>query len=112
MQVGHPGDSARKSLQLLHDRVRSGGAVECSGVLISSRHELLDFGDQLLDVREAATPNRSLGDSKPALILAQQQENDDLRSQLSALATELASLRERIGRSSAIPPRSQASANR
>jgi transposase len=42
-----------------------------------------------------------------ALILAQQQEiqalrreNDELRSQLTALATELASLRERIGRSS------------
>jgi hypothetical protein len=35
-----------------------------------------------------------------AFILAQQQENDDLRSKLSALATELASLQERIGRSS------------
>ena len=42
-----------------------------------------------------------------ALILAQQQEiqalrreNDELRSQLTALATELANLRERIGRSS------------
>ena len=35
-----------------------------------------------------------------AFILAQQQENDELRSQLAALATELASLRERIGRSS------------
>ncbi|MBD2550677.1 hypothetical protein H6G65_13995 [Microcystis elabens FACHB-917] len=35
-----------------------------------------------------------------AFILAQQQENDELRSQLTALATELASLRERIGRSS------------
>ena len=35
-----------------------------------------------------------------AFILAQQQENDDLRSKLTALATELASLRERIGRSS------------
>jgi len=42
-----------------------------------------------------------------ALILAQQQEiqalrqeNDELRSQLTALATELASLREQIGRSS------------
>jgi len=33
-------------------------------------------------------------------ILAQQQENDELRVQLTALATELASLRERIGRSS------------
>jgi len=35
-----------------------------------------------------------------AFILAQQQENDELRSQLTALASELASLRERIGRSS------------
>lgn len=35
-----------------------------------------------------------------AFILAQQQENDDLRSKLTALATELAQLRERIGRSS------------
>ena len=35
-----------------------------------------------------------------ALILVQQEENDQLRSQLTALATELASLRERIGRSS------------
>ena len=42
-----------------------------------------------------------------ALILARQQEiqalrreNDELRSQLTALATELANLRERIGRSS------------
>jgi len=35
-----------------------------------------------------------------ALILAQQQEIEQLRSQLTALATELASLRERIGRSS------------
>ena len=35
-----------------------------------------------------------------AFILAQQQENADLRSQLTALASELASLRERIGRSS------------
>ena len=34
------------------------------------------------------------------LILAQQQEIDQLRVQLAALATELASLRERIGRSS------------
>jgi predicted nucleic acid-binding Zn-ribbon protein len=34
------------------------------------------------------------------LILAQQQEIDQLRNQLTALATELASLRERIGRSS------------
>ena len=33
-------------------------------------------------------------------ILAQQQENEQLRSKLSALATELAGLRERIGRSS------------
>jgi len=33
-------------------------------------------------------------------ILAQQQENDELRSQLTALATELARLREQIGRSS------------
>ncbi len=35
-----------------------------------------------------------------AFILAQQQENDDLRGQLTAVATELAQLRERIGRSS------------
>ncbi len=35
-----------------------------------------------------------------AFILAQQQENDDLRSKLTGLATELAQLRERIGRSS------------
>ena len=35
-----------------------------------------------------------------AFILAQQQEIEQLRSQLAALATELASLRERIGRSS------------
>jgi hypothetical protein len=35
-----------------------------------------------------------------ALILVQQEENEQLRSQLTALATELASLRERIGRSS------------
>ena len=35
-----------------------------------------------------------------AFILAQQQENEQLRSKLSALATELAGLRERIGRSS------------
>jgi len=34
------------------------------------------------------------------LILAQQQENDEFPSKLSALASELASLRERIGRSS------------
>ena len=34
------------------------------------------------------------------LILAQQQEIEQLRSQLTALATELAQLRERIGRSS------------
>jgi transposase len=34
------------------------------------------------------------------LILVQQEENDQLRSQLTTLATELASLRERIGRSS------------
>ncbi|MFN6338608.1 MAG: DUF6444 domain-containing protein [Cyanobacteriota bacterium] len=33
-------------------------------------------------------------------ILAQQQEIEQLRLQLTALATELASLRERIGRSS------------
>ena len=33
-------------------------------------------------------------------ILVQQQEIEQLRSQLTALATELASLRERIGRSS------------
>ena len=33
-------------------------------------------------------------------ILALRQENDELRGQLAALATELASLRERIGRSS------------
>ena len=33
-------------------------------------------------------------------ILAQQQENDELRSQLTALASELANLREQIGRSS------------
>ena len=35
-----------------------------------------------------------------ALILAQQDENEQLRAQLTALATELASLRERIGRTS------------
>jgi transposase len=35
-----------------------------------------------------------------AFILAQQQENAELRGQLTALATELASLRECIGRSS------------
>jgi uncharacterized coiled-coil protein SlyX len=35
-----------------------------------------------------------------ALILAQQEEIEQLRTQLTALATELASLRERIGRSS------------
>ncbi|MCH9714389.1 MAG: IS66 family transposase [Cyanobacteria bacterium] len=35
-----------------------------------------------------------------AFILAQQQEIEQLRSQLTALATELASLRERVGRSS------------
>jgi transposase len=35
-----------------------------------------------------------------AFILAQQRENSELCSQLTALATELASLRERIGRSS------------
>jgi len=35
-----------------------------------------------------------------ALILVQQEENDQLRSQLTTPATELASLRERIGRSS------------
>jgi transposase len=35
-----------------------------------------------------------------AFILAQQQEIEQLRSQLTALATELAGLRERIGRSS------------
>ena len=34
------------------------------------------------------------------LILAGQEENEQLRVQLTALATELASLRERIGRSS------------
>ena len=34
------------------------------------------------------------------LILTQQQENDQLRQQLNALATELANLRERIGRTS------------
>ena len=34
------------------------------------------------------------------LILSQQEEIEQLRSQLTALATELASLRERIGRSS------------
>ena len=34
------------------------------------------------------------------MILAQQEENDQLRVQLTTLATELASLRERIGRSS------------
>ena len=33
-------------------------------------------------------------------IQALRQENDELRSQLTSLATELASLRERIGRSS------------
>jgi transposase len=44
-------------------------------------------------------------------ILAQQQEIEQLRSQLTALATELASLRERIGRSSrnsSKPPSSDA----
>jgi uncharacterized coiled-coil protein SlyX len=35
-----------------------------------------------------------------ALILAQQDEIEQLRAQLTALATELASMRERIGRSS------------
>ncbi len=35
-----------------------------------------------------------------ALILAQQEENQDLRARVSAMATELASLRERIGRTS------------
>jgi len=35
-----------------------------------------------------------------ALLLAQQEEVEQLRAQLTALATELASLRERIGRSS------------
>ena len=35
-----------------------------------------------------------------ALILAQQDENEQLRAQLTALSTELASLRERIGRTS------------
>ena len=35
-----------------------------------------------------------------AFILAQQQENAELRGQLAVLATELAGLRERIGRSS------------
>ena len=35
-----------------------------------------------------------------AFVLALQQENDELRSQLTALATELSQLRERIGRSS------------
>jgi len=35
-----------------------------------------------------------------AFILAQQQENDELRGQHTALASELASLREQIGRSS------------
>ena len=39
-------------------------------------------------------------DGARQLILAQQLENDELRAQLTALATELASLRERIGRSS------------
>jgi hypothetical protein len=39
-------------------------------------------------------------DGARRLILAQQLENDELRDQLTALATELASLRERIGRSS------------
>jgi hypothetical protein len=34
------------------------------------------------------------------LILSQQQEIEQLRSQLTALATELANLREQIGRSS------------
>lgn len=34
------------------------------------------------------------------LILSQQQEIEQLRNQLTALATELAELRERIGRSS------------
>jgi transposase len=34
------------------------------------------------------------------LILVQQEEIEQLRTQLTALATELASLRERIGRSS------------
>ena len=32
-------------------------------------------------------------------ILAQQQENDEIRGQLTALASELANLREQIGRS-------------
>ena len=35
-----------------------------------------------------------------ALILAQQEEIQDLRARVSAMATELASLRERIGRTS------------
>jgi transposase len=35
-----------------------------------------------------------------SFIVAQQQENADLRNQLTALATELAQLRERLGRSS------------
>ena len=35
-----------------------------------------------------------------ALIVAEQEEIEQLRTQLTALATELASLRERIGRSS------------
>jgi len=35
-----------------------------------------------------------------AFILAQQQEIEQLRDQLTALATELAGLREKIGRSS------------
>jgi hypothetical protein len=39
-----------------------------------------------------------------ALILAQQEEIQQLRAQVWAMATELASLRERIGRTSAILP--------
>jgi hypothetical protein len=44
------------------------------------------------------------------LILTQQQENDQLRQQLNALAAELANLRERIGRTSrnsSRPPRAE-----
>jgi transposase len=37
--------------------------------------------------------------------LAQQEEIEQLRAQLTALATELANLRELIGRSSRIPPK-------
>ena len=39
-------------------------------------------------------------------ILVLRQENDLMRQQLTALATELASLRERIGRNSFKPPSS------